>query len=1433
MGDTNPILNSNTSSPGKSRLDKNIVGEKKRYSYSNNPNPRHGSVLMNSYQKKNYQYSPSGNNISSASTVTVAPFNDGNKNNNYNSNSGNYSPSSPYSNQHSIQHNYSSSPNLHNMNNDNNTSKTSRYDPNSISRPSSSSRPIGSRYNPIEKQTQLPVQVQVQTHTTNDNNSGSRYSGSRYNPQSKSSANINSSHYSSSPLNSSSNPTNPHYTGNLRRHRPRSSEPNLIKNSQYYNQQQNLDANPNSISISNGTTNESTSYYSRNNSIIDISNANKWKPSHSPMTNTSPIATISMDNDNNIKLENWKSSRSNLSKNLTASYVAPSPRRYNPNPVAKLNQNTDAANDFESYSMNDDNQSNDEIPSNLPIESINLHSLGSSLINSFNHPTRKDESKRGSILEEKSIETPSSIPKLADNEKPQITTKRSSVSTTTKTSLAASEPTPFPSSAIKIPSSLNKISHDHLWSPSHEIEVEESEYNESKITQTNEKFDFKSLNASESVPLVKESDEKELKARRRTTTPLFMAEYEFEFDPIVLKTDMANVRAKLPKERGYSTPLVPIDGCIFPMNKSETRLWELRNQRRENIISNQKYLLKKPIKSINEYPFVKENILIYQQALKPLLTSAISKTKRYEYAHKFQLKKEFMGLQDKWKEECIVLDNISNELRAEELEQKRELEKEQQEKLQSEKELLEEQKRASGSSRRRNRADFVDDTEIESVLLQIDPDYKHHQTAAKIPAMIINPIEKYSIKFKDTNNLVTDKDKWSSRILTDGIDTFTEVEHELFVDSYLTYPKRFGKISNQMGGLRTPEDCVLHYYRTKGTVDYKKLIMEKNKKRKSGAVKKNRKKKDKINENGLENTSIADYDATDATETLEPEVFEKPGIDQENEEIKQDILVEEELDEETESLNPSLDENLKNNKSKETEATCEIPATATNPELEHTSNLPEPHEQKEESMFDEIVVEQSMEPMVSVQHIEIQENVQQRPELAPIVSSKRLISETEIKNESQLVGIQLVHTAENEYAPDFDHFNYSDKQDHNDPNQRKKVKHQPDHKSSYWSVKEANLFPDLLKEHGSQWSLISGALGTKSTTMVRNYYQRNAAQLGWKLLVEDADSKRNATSSGSVQQSQILIQAGQTQQPIIVQNGIPIQQKPALGFFSLQEGSDTRNRTGNINSSAQPFSAEVGNKDLFPSVQSPAMALPPPRLPSIQLGRPSIFDRSSAPGSRAVSSSDSSESQPSSGPTSVQPHIPIPQHNNIAPSAGARISDILNSTSLEPSMNKTIELPPIQPHPNHVIVQEPQLQISAPISSITSLLNSGLGATSPYQPLIMKNTQSTRHVPSSMRMDSNMANLSTTAPIISPDQSSSYQVQQQLPIPHTSFGSYQQSQTIPSFNFSTDPLAALAAIASAPETMASFLPSISSPSPTANAAQKTNNTNSNPPATGK
>ena len=90
---------------------------------------------------------------------------------------------------------------------------------------------------------------------------------------------------------------------------------------------------------------------------------------------------------------------------------------------------------------------------------------------------------------------------------------------------------------------------------------------------------------------------------------------------------------------------------------------------------------------------------------------------------------------------------------------------------------------------------------------------------AIIPQML-NRYEQEVCTFNDTNHLI------DPRLVLDAFgfipkqDDFTAAEQEIFLDHYLLYPKKWGTIADALQG-RDYQDCVRHYYYTKGEAQYK------------------------------------------------------------------------------------------------------------------------------------------------------------------------------------------------------------------------------------------------------------------------------------------------------------------------------------------------------------------------------------------------------------------------------------------------------------------------------------------------------------------------------------------------------------------------------------------------------------------------------------
>lgn len=1138
--------------------------------------------------------------------------------------------------------------------------RPSRYDPSSVSRPSSSSysstRKIGSRYNPdVERSSSTTSSTPESMNTSTITHTNTDIGNSRYSRKTMSRYNPQST--------SSTNVTHfpsalsnapPFYVANGSSRRPRSMDD--------YSPDVTNKLETNNVSSVNN--NSPHSYYSR---------SNKWRsigtPSRPPFDNhVGNMTTTSNTNSIHQREPFWKANSTTILKS-THSQSSPSLHTKKFHDANKL--------DKPEASVKVETPSKDET------KAISYHDN--------NFPPRKSVSKPNAPLEPDNIKV---------GEEDALGKKEVHKS---GREIAKEHPTP-----------VKMKEHDELEARAKKVSKINIDGKQDEIWTT-------AKTVASAVEVSKESQKELTRSVERKESPE-IRDYERAYDPKALKTDVTKLTVDN-DNKSYEEPLEKVEGCIFPLPKAETRLWELKNQKRNKIISKQKYLLKKAIRNFSEYPFYAQNKLIHQQATGLILTKIISKIKKEEHLKKINLKHDYFDLQKKYEKECEILTKLSENLRKEEIENKRkehELmeQKRREEGIETEKEKSLRHPSSSSSSRRRNRADFVDDAEMENVLLQIDPNYKHYQAAATIPPLILDPIRKYSYKFCDVNNLVTDKKLWASRILKDASDNFTDHEHSLFLEGYLIHPKKFGKISHYMGGLRSPEECVLHYYRTKKTVNYKQLLIDKNKKRKMSAAAKRRKRKERSNDEEVE----VDENKEESTNTIDKEEKSENNA----EENVQPVLVQGSEVKGDPLGTPEKVENMIEKRGEEFAGELE--------NAERVNDLKRAHDEVGEE------------------------------------SNKSSVIET--NNEVQIMdpkgGVQNGYYPEETKELDFSLENAL---------QRKKHKSAPEHKTSYWSVRESQLFPELLKEFGSQWSLISEKLGTKSTTMVRNYYQRNAARNGWKLLVDETDLKRDGTSSESVQQSQILIQPERPN--INAYSNIPPQQRPALGYFVGQPTHGHNTSISSIDGSIRPFGPDF-HRDTFSKVSAPLTTLPPPRLPSIQFPRsemvePTVTDLRNRPLDHIDTLADAASSVTNNQNFSNERNaIDIGRKSTT-------ISNLLNNSdrsmksSFQSASRHEAQLEDT-PSMNNIVVQEIKPNITTPrSSSISALLNpvNGNGQSNPDgRPLLPFQHAISQGTP--------------TFP---------------LPAPRTS----PISRAPPKFNFSNDPLAALAAVASAPDAMSSFL----------------------------
>ncbi|KAL9068243.1 MAG: hypothetical protein Q9157_006572 [Trypethelium eluteriae] len=91
---------------------------------------------------------------------------------------------------------------------------------------------------------------------------------------------------------------------------------------------------------------------------------------------------------------------------------------------------------------------------------------------------------------------------------------------------------------------------------------------------------------------------------------------------------------------------------------------------------------------------------------------------------------------------------------------------------------------------------------------------------ACIPPML-DTIELSQPKFKDINNLRDPADLTAIYGFFPPKDNFTQEEHEILVQSYHLFPKKWGRIAEELKPRRSYKECINHYYATKWNGEYK------------------------------------------------------------------------------------------------------------------------------------------------------------------------------------------------------------------------------------------------------------------------------------------------------------------------------------------------------------------------------------------------------------------------------------------------------------------------------------------------------------------------------------------------------------------------------------------------------------------------------------
>lgn len=109
------------------------------------------------------------------------------------------------------------------------------------------------------------------------------------------------------------------------------------------------------------------------------------------------------------------------------------------------------------------------------------------------------------------------------------------------------------------------------------------------------------------------------------------------------------------------------------------------------------------------------------------------------------------------------------------------------------------------------------------------PNFEHE---AEVPAML-TPKEIALIKFDDSNKLIPPELALEVFAYVPPEDDFTNEEQLAFIQAFCQTPKKWGKIAEALPD-RSYQDCITHYYLTKGEAKYKEIWRRSQPKRKRG-----------------------------------------------------------------------------------------------------------------------------------------------------------------------------------------------------------------------------------------------------------------------------------------------------------------------------------------------------------------------------------------------------------------------------------------------------------------------------------------------------------------------------------------------------------------------------------------------------------------------
>ncbi|GAO46331.1 hypothetical protein G7K_0563-t1 [Saitoella complicata NRRL Y-17804] len=431
---------------------------------------------------------------------------------------------------------------------------------------------------------------------------------------------------------------------------------------------------------------------------------------------------------------------------------------------------------------------------------------------------------------------------------------------------------------------------------------------------------------------------------------------------------------------------------------------------------------------------------------------------------------------------------------------------------------------------------------------QRDPNARAKLTTATIPSMILDEKERKELAYYDDNHRVR-VDPVEFYHVSNHPDVWTDEEHALFCQRYIQFPKQFGKIAEGIPE-KTAQQCVLHYYLTKKTVDYRSLNSVKgSKKRKGGRSKTKKSKSGKTKGSALmadlgrneEDDEEDDNTAPQAPEedasTAVQENLPKPKRKSESQRLLEDATSATGADpiaaalgtrrkrgnddtsnsEPPESVSAVVTPNVKAPVTKKARL-GRVASARKVPKVEKDKGRPSSAEDESvgtPAAFPEIDSKEAdvanvLAGMLGAGSVPVTPSVDMSGFPASILVASRSPQVQGVPQTGPILGGAMAED-DRPLSPTM--------QEYYDADGTARKGSRRGTTSSYWSVQEMSDFNALLVRYGKDWYAIADALGTKTATQVKNHYLKNADRFD-TLVAMNPLSKGSASVPDTVDNSE-------------------------------------------------------------------------------------------------------------------------------------------------------------------------------------------------------------------------------------------------------------------------------------------------------------------------